>query len=180
MRPAREMLKRMRKKNFYGGDLELEVEPMESEEAFGFTTMVAGGTMRVRSIPKYEGKSLEEDPPVVQHGEGSTPERQKVAGIQGRFIRMLDMTSEEEPWVQLSMQRLVAELVLHRYERRLIVKALHKVKDVAWVDCRGTIRFVDESEDVMRRFRKDYDEARERQSSSDVEKVKKELEMRRR
>lgn len=174
------VLRKMRSEDFYGEPLELE-EQKDDAVAFGFEFDVGGGTLRARSVPLYEGKEDARsgrwgEKPAMQSEEQDMPEERQVAAIQGRALRMLDMTNEPEEWVEASMKRLVAELILQKYDPKVIAKAMRRVRDVAWVKMEKVIEASWEREGEAERYAKQYDQARTKMKEANEESRKKEAE----
>ena len=88
---------------------------------------------------------------------------------------MLDMTNEPEELVQLSMKRLVAELKVMEYDEADIKRALHKVKEVAWVNCREVIKFAEKDVESLKDFAAAYDLFREWERGADARLLEREL-----
>merc|ERR1711871_1380379 len=137
----------MRQKWFYEAPLELELDPVSSDVAFGFVITTAGGIVTARSVPQYEGIRCSDGEndgarirPVVQSGLQDVHEGRQVAAVQGRIVRLLDMTNESSEKVQASVIRLVAELRLQQYDPKILCRALQRVRGSCWLCLKPSIR----------------------------------------
>jgi len=120
---------------FYRGDLELEKEP-QNEEAFGYTWSAIGSVLKCRGQNKFEVEDPSDNKrkgiPLLSGPEHYMTEKRQQGVIQGRLVRMLDMTNESESSVKEQVVRLVFELRSAGYARHVILKALRRVEVDAW------------------------------------------------
>lgn len=178
---TRKTLEDMKKPGFYGDELELE-EEVNADVSFGFVSRIGGGTLVVRSIPNYEGNTLEKEGKTgaIQSGLQEMSSQRMSAAIQGRMMRILDMKNEGSEWVLWSLKRLVAELVRCDYEAKTVERAIRKVQLSAWLDLAEVRQAAKWSKLEAEVFAATYDEARRMQRQLDEEVVKKERETTRR
>ena len=90
-----------------------------------------------------------------------------MAAIQGRVARLLDMSNEQEHLVVASITRLVAELVISKYDKKVIVSALDRMRESAWCSLKECKVMANGRESDAKAYISTYDAMRITQAEQD-------------
>ena len=170
---GREVVEEMMTEDFYGEPLVLE-DQGGADESFGSIVSVAGGVLWLRPVQHF-GKE-EETPtrakktrPAIQAGTQYGPDWRKTAAVVGRLVRTLDMCNEEGEVVQRLVVRLTLELFLQGSKDSLLLGALRRVEENAWVSLRPARRILNLSEKRKQEVADSLDDLQDQERKLDAE-----------
>lgn len=144
--------RRMRKKDFYGGNLEQMAEPLEAGTAFGFKLETSDGTVRAQAAKQHYANeqlgnaTVDQDVLRWQHihwGTQYASEKMKKGMILGRIYRALDLTNKTDKEAKDNLKRVLAELILSPYDVKLLQKAPRQIEKESWFKMKDLIEFVE-------------------------------------
>lgn len=135
---TKEVLDDLASENFYGGNLQQVPSGKDEDTAFGFKVKSQGGIVTVQAARAFAAERAAEGPgytrlPHIHGGTQFCSEKIKVATVQGRVLRELDLTNETKSEVLGNVTPVVFESMKANYSREIVTQALKRASKVSWV-----------------------------------------------
>lgn len=147
-KPTKKALDEMAAEGFYGGNLQQLTSGPEENTSFGFRMQTTSGLVMTQAAKVYAkekaGGGEETRWPHVHGGTQFCSKARKVAMIQGRILRELDLTNEVEAEVEKTVARVAFEMIVKaKYDRKTVTSAVTRAEKTAWVrmkDVKSAVR----------------------------------------
>lgn len=137
----------------------------EENTSFGFRMSTTGGLVLTQAAKVYameragEEKARRSEMATRPWGDTICSRARKVATIQGRILRELDMTNETEAEAEKAVTRVALEMVKADYTRGMMSEAVTRAGHTAWVKMKSVKEILKHwTDDEIESWRAAWDE----------------------